>query len=79
MPNFLSAAPALFVALQLPRDLETEFQRHAQAWANFCRFPPFYRRMTVAWVASAKKSETRLKRLNQLAGHSVENRRIKFI
>ncbi len=64
---------------QLPRNLEQEFRKHAAAWENFQRFPPFYRRMTVAWVASAKKAETRLKRLNQLVEYSAENRRIKFI
>jgi uncharacterized protein YdeI (YjbR/CyaY-like superfamily) len=64
---------------QLPKDLGRKFKGHADAWKNFQRFPPFYRRMTVAWVASAKKGETRLKRLKQLVGYSAQNRRIKFM
>jgi len=64
---------------QLPGDLEAKFKEDAEAWGNFQRFPPFYRRMTIAWVASAKKEETRLKRLQQLVGYSAQNRRIKFM
>jgi uncharacterized protein YdeI (YjbR/CyaY-like superfamily) len=74
--------PARKTAVQpavLPGDLEQKFKRHAEAWGNFQRFAPFYRRMTIAWVASAKKEETRIKRLQQLVGYSAQNRRIKFM
>ncbi|HWT77470.1 MAG TPA: YdeI/OmpD-associated family protein, partial [Candidatus Methylomirabilis sp.] len=52
---------------------------HRDAWENFSHFPPSYRRMTAGWVASAKKEETRLKRLDQLIDSSAQNKRIKFI
>lgn len=64
---------------QLPPDLEEKFRKQVVAWENFNRFPPFYRRMTIGWVASAKKEETRVKRLRQLMDHSAENKRIKFM
>lgn len=64
---------------ELPGDLEAKFKEDAEAWGNFQRFPPFYRRMTIAWVGSAKKEETRLKRLQQLVAHSGQKRRIKFM
>jgi uncharacterized protein YdeI (YjbR/CyaY-like superfamily) len=64
---------------QLPVDLQQKFKDHAGAWENFQRFPPFYRRMTIAWVASAKKEETRVKRLSQLIEYSAQNQRIKFM
>jgi uncharacterized protein YdeI (YjbR/CyaY-like superfamily) len=64
---------------QLPRNLEHQFKKHAHAWENFQGFPPFYRRMTIAWVASAKKEETRLERLRQLVGYSARKRRIRFM
>jgi uncharacterized protein YdeI (YjbR/CyaY-like superfamily) len=35
--------------------------------------------MTAGWVASAKKEETRLKRLDQLIEFSARNERMKFI
>jgi uncharacterized protein YdeI (YjbR/CyaY-like superfamily) len=64
---------------QLPRNLQEKFKRQVSAWTNFGQFPPSYRRMAIAWVASAKKEETQLKRLNQLIEFSAENKRIKFM
>jgi uncharacterized protein YdeI (YjbR/CyaY-like superfamily) len=37
------------------------------------------RRMTIHWVASAKKEETQLKRLKQVMTAAVQNKRIKFM
>jgi uncharacterized protein YdeI (YjbR/CyaY-like superfamily) len=64
---------------ELPERLKKAFQKRATAWDNFQAFPPFYRRMTVAWVASAKKEETQLKRLEKLMDFSSQNKRIKFM
>ena len=64
---------------QLPQDLEAKFRKQAVAWENFSRFPPYYRRLMIARVASAKKEETRLKRLTQLIDHSEKNKRIKLM
>jgi uncharacterized protein YdeI (YjbR/CyaY-like superfamily) len=63
----------------LPKDLKERFTIHVKAWGNFNRFPPYYRRMTIGWVASAKKQETKLKRLRQLISYSDQNRKIKFM
>ncbi|MFB3924222.1 MAG: YdeI family protein [Terriglobia bacterium] len=64
---------------KLPAALKTEFQKHRTAWENFQRFTPSYQRMTIGWVASAKKEETRLRRLRQLIAHSAANQRIEFM
>jgi uncharacterized protein YdeI (YjbR/CyaY-like superfamily) len=64
---------------QLTENLEREFRKHKNAWKKFQSFPPYYRRMTTAWVASAKKEETRLRRLQQLVESSDQERRIKFM
>jgi len=64
---------------ELPKNLRDMFREHTGAWENFQHFPPYYRRMTVAWVASAKKEETRVKRLEKLMEFSAANRRIKFM
>lgn len=64
---------------ELPSGLEKAFRSRAVAWNNFQRFPPFYQRMAVAWVASAKKAETQMKRLEKLMDSSAENHRIKFM
>jgi len=62
-----------------PDDLESKFKARAGAWKNFQLFPPYYRRMTAGWVGSAKKEETRLKRLEKLMEFSERNERIKFM
>jgi uncharacterized protein YdeI (YjbR/CyaY-like superfamily) len=64
---------------EFPANLEQMFRQKTAAWENFLAFPPHYRRMTIAWVASAKKEETRIKRLKKLMTFSSENRRIKFM
>ncbi len=75
-PDTRKAAP---MPTQLPRDLEEKFKEKVKAWDNFNRFPPSYRRITIGWVASAKKEETKLKRLKQLIDFSAENKRIRFM
>ena len=64
---------------ELPKNLEAMFKKRATAWENFQGFPPYYRRMTVAWVASAKKEETRIMRLDKLIEFSSRDERIKFM
>ena len=64
---------------QFPAELERQFRKQKQAWENFQCFPPYYRRMTIGWVASAKKAETQQKRLRQLVEFSARNEKIKFM
>jgi len=63
----------------MPKDLESRFRKQRAAWANYQKFPPGYRRMTAGWVASAKKEETRVKRLEKLIEYSARNQRIEFM
>lgn len=64
---------------RLPKDIEGRFRAQKRAWENFNAFPPSYRRLTIGWVASAKKDETRLKRLSQLIETAKNSERIKFM
>jgi uncharacterized protein YdeI (YjbR/CyaY-like superfamily) len=64
---------------ELPKDLEQRFQKQRAAWTNYEKFPPGYRRLTAGWVASAKKEETRVKRLEKLMEFSARNQRIEFM
>jgi uncharacterized protein YdeI (YjbR/CyaY-like superfamily) len=52
------------------------FKANAAAWKFFQAQPPGYRRVVSWWVVSAKKEETRLKRLEQLIADSAAGRRI---
>ncbi len=60
----------------LPPELEAEFRRHAPAWTYFQAQPPGYRRTAIHWVASAKREETRLRRLGQLVEASESGARL---
>ena len=64
---------------EMPKDLADRFRKQRAAWANYEKFPPGYRRMTAGWVASAKKEETRITRLEKLMEFSARNQRIEFM
>jgi uncharacterized protein YdeI (YjbR/CyaY-like superfamily) len=57
--------------------LQRRFQANATAWGFFSDQAPWYRRTTVFWVMSAKKPETREKRLSTLIADSAARKRIK--
>ncbi len=55
---------------------EAMFRADRAAWAWFSAAAPYYRRTATYWVVSAKKPETRLRRLETLIECSREGRRI---
>ena len=52
------------------------FRRHAKAWTFFAAQPPGYRRTATFWVTSAKREETRARRLATLIEDSANGRRL---
>ncbi|MEA2254593.1 MAG: hypothetical protein QOG35_638 [Solirubrobacteraceae bacterium] len=56
---------------------EARFRANAPAWAFFSAQPPWYRRTATHWVVSAKRAETRERRLAQLIADSQERRTIR--
>ncbi len=61
----------------LPEDYAKLFRANKIAWSNFNAHPPGYRRTAIWWVISAKREETRRKRLDILIRDSEEGQRIK--
>jgi uncharacterized protein YdeI (YjbR/CyaY-like superfamily) len=61
---------------ELPPEYVARFQGNPTAWDLFQQQPPGYRRTATHWVMSAKREETRLKRLATLIGDSANGRRI---
>jgi uncharacterized protein YdeI (YjbR/CyaY-like superfamily) len=49
----------------LPSYIEKQLKANASAWAYFQRLAPSYRRAFVGWVDSAKREETKQKRLRE--------------
>jgi uncharacterized protein YdeI (YjbR/CyaY-like superfamily) len=61
---------------KLPAAHERKFRAHKAAWKFFRAQPPWYQRISSFWVISAKKEETREKRLAALIEHSGRGRTI---
>jgi uncharacterized protein YdeI (YjbR/CyaY-like superfamily) len=63
-------------ATALDEARETEFRRHRSAWKFFESQAPWYRRTASYWVMSAKREETRDRRLSVLIAQSKNGERI---
>jgi uncharacterized protein YdeI (YjbR/CyaY-like superfamily) len=62
---------------RLPATLEARFKRNRKAWTFFQAQPAWYRHTSVWWVVSAKKEETRERRLATLIADSAAGRTIR--
>jgi uncharacterized protein YdeI (YjbR/CyaY-like superfamily) len=59
--------------LEIPDDLRNELRRNRTALKHFEAFPPSTRKMILAWIMSAKREETRLRRVNQTVQLAAKN------
>lgn len=57
-------------------ELEKLFRKDKAAWAHFTDQPPGYRRTAIHFVSSAKREETRLRRLEELMRVSAVGERL---
>jgi uncharacterized protein YdeI (YjbR/CyaY-like superfamily) len=60
----------------LAADDEAEFRKHKRAWKFFEAQAPSYKRTAAWWIASAKREETRKRRLEQLIETSGAGERL---
>jgi uncharacterized protein YdeI (YjbR/CyaY-like superfamily) len=58
---------------------EKQFRANKVAWANFEKMPPSYRRPAIWWVVSAKRDDTRARRLAALIADSAAGRKVKHL
>jgi len=61
---------------KLTAALEKRFRADREAWTFYQAQPPWYRRTCTWWIVSAKKEETRLRRLMSLIESSAKGRRL---
>jgi uncharacterized protein YdeI (YjbR/CyaY-like superfamily) len=61
---------------KLGAEYEAKLRANQKAWAFFEAQPPGYQRLASLWVMSAKKEETKLRRLAALIRDSAAGRRI---
>ena len=62
---------------RFPAADERRFRKNRRAWDYFQSRPPWYRRTATFWVVSAKKEETRQRRLDTLIADCEANQPIK--
>lgn len=62
-------------ALELPDDLLGAFDRHDGSRANWEGFPPSTRKQILWWISSAKREETRARRVEETASLAARNER----
>ena len=62
---------------RLAPDEEREFRANERAWEFFQAHPPWYRKTALWWVVSAKREETRARRLRTLIDDSANGRKLR--
>jgi uncharacterized protein YdeI (YjbR/CyaY-like superfamily) len=60
----------------LTTEEERLFRKDKAAWSDWEKRPASYRKSALHWITSAKKAETRAKRLGELIAVSAEGRRL---
>ena len=63
-------------SVDLPEPYDRLLKQNTPAWTFFQAQPASYRKAVCWWIVSAKKEETRLKRLETLTGHSARRERL---
>jgi uncharacterized protein YdeI (YjbR/CyaY-like superfamily) len=61
--------------LEVPDDLAAELGKRAPAASNFDAFPASARKQMLAWVATARRAETRAVRIDAVAAAAAQNQR----
>jgi uncharacterized protein YdeI (YjbR/CyaY-like superfamily) len=62
--------------LPLPTEIEDVLKRNKKAWHNFVDLAPGYRKQYILWLTTAKKTETREKRLKEAIRLLAENKKL---
>jgi uncharacterized protein YdeI (YjbR/CyaY-like superfamily) len=62
--------------IDLSAETENALKSNPRAWRNFEKLSPGYRKQYVAWIQTAKRPETRKKRLEEAIGLLEENRKL---
>ena len=62
----------------LMKEYEDEIRKNSSSWEFFNQLSPSYKRDSIWWVMSAKKEETRLRRLNRLIGSWEKGEKFRY-
>jgi uncharacterized protein YdeI (YjbR/CyaY-like superfamily) len=70
--------PSRRKSVQLPPFMEQALQSNRRAWENFNRLAPSHQRNYVLWLSSAKREETRVRRLHEAIRLLNENEKLRL-
>ena len=59
----------------IPDDIAAALRVNKKAWENFKNFAPGYQRLYIGWITSAKREETRKKRLKEALDLIAKNKK----
>ena len=59
----LATPPPDIQSAEIPRDVEKALKRKRGAWAAFRALPPSHRKQYLGWIQTAKRAETRKRRI----------------
>lgn len=62
-------------ALEVPEDLKAELARHEASWAFFDSLSKSTKKMLLHWVISAKRPETRQKRISEIVQNANQGQK----
>ena len=75
-PGLVRSSLPNISTLEVPPELKRALRETKGSSAVFFAQPPSYRKMCIAWVSAAKKSETRERRAREISETSARGERI---
>jgi len=70
-----SSAYTLLVKPTMPSDLKRALKEKQKAWQNFNEFANSYQANYIYWVNSAKREETRKRRIEEVVARAIQNKK----
>ena len=74
--NLDSREKKIVKKLVIPNDLKKELKNKINAWLNFSNLAQSYKRQYIDWLNSAKKDETRQKRIKEITEKLEKNEKL---
>jgi len=62
--------------LNIPDFIQSAIKKNKTAHANFEKLAPSYKKLFIRWVLDAKQDTTRAKRVNEMVGLLIQNKRL---
>jgi uncharacterized protein YdeI (YjbR/CyaY-like superfamily) len=65
--------------IKIPEEYELQIKKNSKAYEFFQKLAPSYKKATINWLMSAKKEETKLKRLNVIIESSAQGQKVPLL